>query len=136
MAKTKEAPVTTGDDVNIGDQVQHAKWGVGTVMFKSGSGETTKIVVIFPEEGQKKLMIRYAKLVRVGAVSKTMAARIKAGKPMTPDPAEEKSAPAAQEDTVVAPGKSGDPKASGDSDDSKAKAPAKGGKKKSAAKST
>lgn len=70
MAKTKSATKDNSsaewDDITIGDQVKHPKWGVGTVLFRSGMGEDAKAIVVFPEEGQKKLMLAFAKLKKVG----------------------------------------------------------------------
>lgn len=86
VTKPKTAEVKEADDVKVGDQVRHSKWGTGTVLFKSGSEETTKVIVVFPEEGQKKLMLRYAKLKKVGTLSKSeMAARVKAAAGSTAD---------------------------------------------------
>jgi hypothetical protein len=56
---------TDYESFEVGDQVRHPKWGVGSILFKSGSGETAKAIVVFPEQGQKKLMLKYAKLERV-----------------------------------------------------------------------
>lgn len=53
------------DDFQIGDQVEHAKFGVGTILFRSGSGESSKVIVVFSEEGQKKLALKYAKLRKI-----------------------------------------------------------------------
>jgi DNA helicase-2/ATP-dependent DNA helicase PcrA len=53
------------DEFEVGDQVKHPKWGVGTILFKSGSGENAKVVVVFPEEGQKKLLVKKARLKKV-----------------------------------------------------------------------
>jgi DNA helicase-2/ATP-dependent DNA helicase PcrA len=53
------------ESFEVGDQVKHPKWGVGTVMFKSGTGENTKVVVVFQEEGQKKLLAKKARLKKV-----------------------------------------------------------------------
>ncbi|MBN1899755.1 hypothetical protein JW926_00350 [Candidatus Sumerlaeota bacterium] len=53
------------DDIEIGDQVKHSKFGTGTVLYKSGSGERAKAIVVFPEEGQKKLLLRYAKMKKI-----------------------------------------------------------------------
>jgi hypothetical protein len=53
------------DEFEIGDSVKHPKWGIGTVLYKTGSGNRTKLIVIFPEEGQKKLLLKYAKLKKV-----------------------------------------------------------------------
>jgi len=49
----------------VGDQVKHPKWGVGTILFKNGTGEHAKVVVVFPEEGQKKLLVKKAHLRKV-----------------------------------------------------------------------
>ncbi len=77
--KDKDAEPKPWDEIAIGDQVKHAQWGVGTVLFRSGSGELAKAIVVFPEEGQKKLMLKYAKLKKVGSAPKSeVAAKIKA----------------------------------------------------------
>jgi DNA helicase-2/ATP-dependent DNA helicase PcrA len=52
-------------EFEVGDQVKHPKWGVGTILFKSGSGENAKAIVVFPEEGQKKLLVKKARLRKV-----------------------------------------------------------------------
>ena len=52
-------------DFEMGDQVRHPKWGIGTIMFKSGSGGKTKVIVLFPEEGRKTLMLKFAKLEKL-----------------------------------------------------------------------
>jgi len=52
-------------DFEMGDQVKHPKWGIGTIMFKSGSGDKIKVIVLFPEEGRKTLMLKYARLEKM-----------------------------------------------------------------------
>lgn len=74
MAAKKDGQIPEWLDINIGDQVKHAKWGVGTVLFKSGAGDSTKVIVVFPEEGQKKLMLKHAKLKKVGTAPKAEVA--------------------------------------------------------------
>lgn len=78
MAKYKEEITNEWDQIEIGDQVRHAKWGVGTVLFRSGMGNNAKAIVVFPEEGQKKLMLRYAKLKKVGTTSLKSVEKMKA----------------------------------------------------------
>ncbi len=78
MAKSKTEPAFEWEEVGIGDQVEHPKWGLGTVLFRSGAGETAKAVVVFPEQGQVKLMLKYAKLKRIGAAPKSELAKAKA----------------------------------------------------------
>jgi len=53
------------EEFEVGDQVKHPKWGVGTILFKSGTGANAKVVVVFPEEGQKKLLVKKARLKKV-----------------------------------------------------------------------
>ena len=62
------------DQIEVGEKVKHAKFGQGTVMFKSGEGENAKVVVKFQGEvGEKKLMLKYAKLKKA-AERATLAA--------------------------------------------------------------
>jgi hypothetical protein len=69
MNKKPEEEIDDWNLIEIGDQVKHHKWGVGTVLFRSGTGDHAKAIVVFPEEGQKKMMLRYAKLKKVGTTS-------------------------------------------------------------------
>ena len=48
-----------------GQKVRHAKYGEGTVMLREGSGEDTKLTVIFPRHGLKKLMEKFANLEKI-----------------------------------------------------------------------
>jgi len=64
MAK-RRGSATDYETFEVGDQVRHPKWGVGSILFKSGSGDSAKAIVVFPEEGQKKLMLKFAKLERI-----------------------------------------------------------------------
>ena len=66
MAKRKKAAGAQGiEEFETGDQVDHPLWGVGTVLFKNGTGERQKVIVVFPEQGQKKLLVSKAKLSKV-----------------------------------------------------------------------
>ena len=76
--KTVIANETAWDQIEIGDQVKHAKWGVGTVLFRTGMGKTAKAIAAFPDEGQKKLMLKYSKLVKVGSTSLKSVEKLKA----------------------------------------------------------
>ncbi len=58
-------PRKTEEEIEIGDLVKHPKWGEGTVLSKTGRDEHTKVVVVFPEAGQKKLLVKYARLKKV-----------------------------------------------------------------------
>src|SRR5690606_24448377 len=66
LSHMSSKPKKSGKDrIDVGDQVIHPKFGVGTVLHKIGDGEEAKLTVAFPEEGQKKLLAKYAKLKRV-----------------------------------------------------------------------
>jgi hypothetical protein len=78
ITKNKDEGSAEWDQIEIGDQVRHPKWGVGTVLFRSGMGNNAKAIVVFPEEGQKKLMLRFAKLKKVGTTSLKSVEKMKA----------------------------------------------------------
>lgn len=52
--------------VEPGDKVRHPRWGLGSVIYKYGSGDKTKVIVLFEDDkvGQKKLMLKYANLTK------------------------------------------------------------------------
>ena len=62
--------VTTGRreplEVSPGDTVLHDKWGEGVVLTVSGSGDDAEATVIFEDAGQKRLLLAYAPLRKVG----------------------------------------------------------------------
>jgi len=66
MARIRQIKkIPSDDEIEIGDQVKHPKFGMGTVLYKSGTGDRAKAIVVFPEEGQKKLLLKYAKLKKI-----------------------------------------------------------------------
>lgn len=54
-------------DLRPGDRVTHSKWGLGTVVNITGSGEDTRVTVAFPGAGIKTLLLSYAPLERPAA---------------------------------------------------------------------
>ncbi|WP_341779997.1 DNA helicase PcrA [Levilactobacillus sp. HBUAS70063] len=50
---------------NIGDKASHKKWGVGTVVKVSGTGEDAELDIAFPEQGVKRLLAAFAPIKRV-----------------------------------------------------------------------
>jgi DNA helicase-2/ATP-dependent DNA helicase PcrA len=54
------------NDYAVGAQVMHPKFGPGKILNKSGQGKDVKVVVFFPKHGQKKLLLRFAKLQLLG----------------------------------------------------------------------
>jgi len=68
-SRIREA-VTTGrrEPVRVaaGDTVLHDRWGEGVVLSVSGSGSDAEATVIFEDAGQKRLLLAYAPLRKVG----------------------------------------------------------------------
>lgn len=51
--------------INIGDKVEHSKFGVGVVVKTEGSGDELKLSIAFPGQGVKVLMQKYAPIKMV-----------------------------------------------------------------------
>ena len=52
--------------LRIGDDVRHAKWGEGVILDIEGQGDKTEAVVRFPDIGEKRLLLAWAPLDKVG----------------------------------------------------------------------
>ncbi len=52
--------------VAAGDTVEHDKWGEGVVLAVTGSGTEAEVTVRFDDAGEKRLLLAYAPLKRVG----------------------------------------------------------------------
>jgi len=52
--------------VQVGDTVMHARFGKGKVLSLEGSAPNEKATVFFPSEGQKQLLLKFAKLEVIG----------------------------------------------------------------------
>ncbi len=50
------------NSITAGMQVEHARFGMGKVLSMEGSGESAKAVIFFQKEGQKNLLLKFAKL--------------------------------------------------------------------------
>ncbi len=64
MAEIK-TPDPARPSFEVGDQVRHSLFGIGTVLYKYGEGDSMKLDIVFAEEGQKKLLVKYAGLRRI-----------------------------------------------------------------------
>ena len=62
MIAQKEVTIAFPDIV-LNAQVHHPDFGVGKVIMRTGSDENSKAVVKFKEEGEKKLALRFARLI-------------------------------------------------------------------------
>jgi hypothetical protein len=65
-------------EIEVNDKVEHPKWGLGVVMHRSGSGDKSKVIIQFyKEEKFKTLMVKYAKLKKVGTAAPPPKSTIK-----------------------------------------------------------
>lgn len=52
--------------VSEGDTVLHERWGEGVVITVKGQGDDAEATIAFSEAGEKRLLLSYAPLKRVG----------------------------------------------------------------------
>ena len=50
-----------------GDKVKHPKWGLGSILYKSGAGNHCKVIVLFQDVGQKTLAVKHANMEKVAS---------------------------------------------------------------------
>ena len=55
--------IPVNDTWKIGMKIKHPSFGTGIIKAKEGFGEDTKLTVIFPGMGQKKLIVKYASII-------------------------------------------------------------------------
>ena len=67
VSESKAGPAHTvsSSDISAGDKVRHDKWGIGTVHEVVGGGDRAEAVVIFENEGRKRLLLAWAPLERL-----------------------------------------------------------------------
>lgn len=53
-------------DPKIGDRVFHDKFGSGNILNLEGEGANIKVTISFDKSGEKRLLLNYAKLIRIG----------------------------------------------------------------------
>ncbi|HEY7659909.1 MAG TPA: DNA helicase PcrA [Actinomycetota bacterium] len=53
-------------EISSGDTVQHDRWGEGVVVSVSGSGTDAEATIRFEDAGEKRLLLAYAPLRRIG----------------------------------------------------------------------
>jgi len=51
--------------LNLGDKVQHAKFGTGVIVKTDGSGEDMEVSVAFPQNGIKTFILKYAPIRKI-----------------------------------------------------------------------
>ena len=61
-AATRPAPAQPLSSLHLGDSVEHSRFGIGTVTELNGEGVDQKATIQFENAGEKKLLLRFAKL--------------------------------------------------------------------------
>lgn len=64
VASPKSSKTTSGGGLRPGMRVKHAKYGEGLILKREGDGEEAKLLISFPGFGQKKLVEKFANLVK------------------------------------------------------------------------
>jgi DNA helicase-2/ATP-dependent DNA helicase PcrA len=52
--------------IGLGDTVEHERWGEGVVVATSGAGDDAEATIRFSEVGEKRVLLSYAPLRKVG----------------------------------------------------------------------
>ncbi|HEU4941235.1 MAG TPA: hypothetical protein VFT97_06410 [Candidatus Eisenbacteria bacterium] len=53
------------DDFHVGEWVRHPEFGDGLVLEARGSGESASVLVSFPDNSRRRLMVKFARLSKV-----------------------------------------------------------------------
>lgn len=61
-----EYDAVSDDSFRVGSKVNHNKFGNGKIIHREGNGDSTKVTVMFQTVGQKKLLLKFAKLTLIG----------------------------------------------------------------------
>lgn len=60
-----DSAVNNSAEVNAGDRVKHQRFGVGNILEIEGSGPNKKATIKFDNVGEKKLLLKFAKLEKI-----------------------------------------------------------------------
>lgn len=52
-------------DFEVGDWVRHPEFGDGLILESKGGGESASVLVSFPDNSRRRLMIKFARLSRL-----------------------------------------------------------------------
>ncbi len=80
-------------DFQVGDWVRHPEFGDGLILESKGGGESASVLVSFPDNSRRRLMVRFARLSllepppsakgRAGHAEEKTGARAKASRKRT-----------------------------------------------------
>ncbi|SEM90710.1 DNA helicase-2 / ATP-dependent DNA helicase PcrA [Candidatus Frackibacter sp. WG12] len=61
----KSSKENSEKEYQVGEEVEHPKWGLGRIVSTTSSGKDLQVSVAFPNKGVKKLLVDYAPLKKV-----------------------------------------------------------------------
>jgi len=53
------------DQFEVGDWVRHPEFGDGLILESKGGGESASVLVSFPDNSRRRLMVKFARLSRL-----------------------------------------------------------------------
>lgn len=66
QTSTPATPVTSAGGFEVGCWVEHEKFGRGTILQIESVGSDTKLTINFQNEGERKILLKYARLKNLG----------------------------------------------------------------------
>ena len=65
MSSSLPSASGSASSFNVGDRVEHERFGIGQILSIEGTGENTKAQVEFANVGRKQLLLKFARLKKV-----------------------------------------------------------------------
>ncbi|MDO4950132.1 MAG: ATP-dependent DNA helicase, partial [Bacteroidales bacterium] len=65
-ATPPSAASPTDENIRVGVQIEHNRFGVGEIIHIEGSGDNCKVTVAFRNAGTKQLLLKFARFTIVG----------------------------------------------------------------------
>jgi DNA helicase-2/ATP-dependent DNA helicase PcrA len=62
---SKQTTTAAGQQWQVGEKVNHKKWGVGTVVRTTGTAQDLELDVAFPQQGVKRLLAAFAPIEKI-----------------------------------------------------------------------
>ncbi len=66
VSDSQPKTMTKVGDIEVGNWVEHERFGRGTVLSIEGMGNDTKMIINFQNEGERKILLKYARLKNLG----------------------------------------------------------------------
>ncbi|MCD7898819.1 MAG: UvrD-helicase domain-containing protein [Bacteroides sp.] len=64
-ASSGSASTTQNNDLQVGERIEHERFGVGEVIKLDGTGDNRKATIRFQNAGEKQLLLRFARFIKL-----------------------------------------------------------------------